>query len=171
MTGLKQFGLLFASMVLPSPGWAQCRLCDVPSASAAAPDSPAGDVQLQIETNLNFDRMILSGSGGGAATIRPDGSSGVEGSVMQIGPRATVGTVLVHGDPNRMVRVQLPRRVQLFSLSGGQITLDDVLADVPAVTRLDAAGNLSFRFGGRLVLTGDTDGPYRGDLPITVEYQ
>lgn len=128
-------------------------------------------MQLQIETNLNFDRMILSGPGNGAATIRPDGTNGVEGSIMQLGPRATVGTVLVHGDPNRNVRVQLPQRVQLFSISGGQITVDDVSADVPTVTRLDAAGNLSFRFGGRLVLTGDADGPYRGDLPITVEYQ
>jgi type 1 fimbria pilin len=69
------------------------------------------------------------------------------------------------------VRVDLPRRVQLFSLSGGHVTLEDVTADVPAVTRLDAAGNLSFHFAGRLILPADLAGPFRGDLPITVEYQ
>ena len=162
---------LLLSLILSAPAGAQCRLCTQPSTSVTPAEGQSGDVQLLVEANLNFDRMILSGGGNGAATLRSDGSSGVEGAIMQLGPRATVGTVLVHGDPNRTVRVQLPRRVQLFSLSGGQITVDDVSADVPTVTRLDAAGNLSFRFGGRLILTGDADGPYRGDLPITVEYQ
>ena len=157
-------------LALSAPGDAQCRLCEQPT-TAAPLDTPSGDVQLQIETNLNFDRMVLSGAGPGAATIRTNGTNGVEGSVLELGPRATVGTVLVHGDPNRSVRIDVPRRIELFSLSGGQITLDDVNVDVPFVSRLDAAGNLTFRFGGRLVFSGDTDGPYRGDLPITVEYQ
>ena len=38
------------------------------------------------------------------------------------------------------------------------------------IPQLDAAGNLTFRFGGRLRVSGDADGDYRGDLPITVEY-
>jgi Domain of unknown function (DUF4402) len=171
MLAVRSLATLLGCLVLSTGAGAQCRLCSQPTTNSAPVDSSSGDVQLQIETNLNFDRMILSGVGNGAATIRADGSNGVEGSVIQLGPRATVGTVLVHGDPNRTVRVQVPRRVQLFSLSGGQITLDDVTTDVPTVVRLDAAGNLSFRFGGRLILTGDSDGPYRGDLPITVEYQ
>ena len=44
------------------------------------------------------------------------------------------------------------------------------MTDLPAAPRLDSAGSLSFRFGGRLVVNGDADGQYRGDLPITVEY-
>jgi hypothetical protein len=51
------------------------------------------------------------------------------------------------------------------------MTLDDVKTDLPALPRLDAAGNLSFRFGGKLLVTGDADGQYRGDLPITVDYE
>lgn len=90
---------------------------------------------------------------------------------MELGPRATVGTVVVHGEPNRTVRIALPRRIELFSVGGGHITLDDVITDVGAIARLDTAGNMSFRFGGRLILSGDCDGPYRGDLPISVEYQ
>lgn len=120
---------------------------------------------------MNFDHLILLGGGPGAVTIRPDGSSAAAGAVAGVGPRAMVGTVLVHGDGGRLVRVDLPRRIELFSASGAQITLDDVTTDLPAIPRLDAAGNLNFRFGGRLSVTGDTDGQYRGDLPITVEYQ
>lgn len=161
---------LVAAPALPSPAGAQCRLCDQPT-TAISEKAAEGDIILQIETNLNFDRLILNGAGSGAATIRPNGSSGAEGSVIAVGPRAMVGTVLVHGGPNRAVRVELPRRVELFSLSGGRITLDDVASDLPAAPHLDPAGNLSFRFGGRLVISGDADGPYRGDLPITVEYQ
>jgi hypothetical protein len=36
--------------------------------------------------------------------------------------------------------------------------------------KLDSAGNLKFRFGGRIRLSGSSDGDFRGDLPITVEY-
>lgn len=170
MISFKNLALPATCLVMATGADAQCRLCEQPTTSAAA-DTPNADVQIQIETNLNFDRMVFSGAGSGAATIRPDGSNGIEGSVLELGPRATVGLVLVHGDPNRTVRVDVPRRIQLFSLSGGQMTLDDVTTDVAAVTQLDAAGNLSFHFGGRLLVTGDSGGPFRGDLPITVEYQ
>jgi len=166
--------LWFASIVSIAAAWsparAQCRLCENPTTTLPSATS-GGDVDLQIETNLNFDRLILLGAGVGAATVRPDGSTGAEGAVMEVGPRAMVGTVLVHGEPNRAVRVDMPRRVELFSIGGGRMTLDDVSTDLSPAPHLDGAGNLSFRFGGRLIISGDSDGPYRGDLPITVEYQ
>src|SRR5437868_12739533 len=158
-----------AASVWAAPAEAQCRLCDQPATQMPA-DSADGDVQLQVETGLDFDRLIFSGSGMGAATLQPNGSTGAEGVVTALGPRATVGTVLVHGAPGRALRVEFPHRIELYSLSGGRVTLDQVVTDLPAAPRLDSAGNLSFRFGGRLVVSGDTDGQYRGDLPITVEY-
>jgi hypothetical protein len=148
---------------------AQCRLCDQPATQAPVA-TPDADVQLQLEASLNFDRLILSGAGNGAATIRPDGGTGSEGAVVGLSSRATVGMVTVHGAPNRALRVDMPRRIELYSLSGARIILDDVTSDLPSTPRLDAAGNLNFRFGGRLLVTGDSDGQYRGDLPITVEY-
>ncbi|MFL6759805.1 DUF4402 domain-containing protein [Sphingomonas sp.] len=154
---------------IPSPGMAQCRLCTQPSTQLAA-DSVDGDVELRVETNLDFDRLIFSGVGLGAALLRPDGSSAAEGIVSAVGPRATVGTVLVHGEAGRALRVELPHRIELYSMNGARMTLEQVTTDLPAAPRLDSAGNLSFRFGGRLVVTGDGDGQYRGDLPITVEY-
>ena len=158
-----------AALTIPAPAPAQCRLCSVPSTQMPV-DSADGDVQLQVETGLDFDRLIFTGPGAGAATVRPDGSKGAEGIVADVGPRATVGTVLVHGAPGRALTVEVPHRIELYSLSGGRITLDQVTTDLPPMPRLDSAGNLSFRFGGRLVVTGNDDGQFRGDLSITVEY-
>jgi hypothetical protein len=173
MTWLRPIFLIAAvgtAIIAPhGPADAQCRLCNTPTTELPTPSADS-DVQLQIETSLNFDRLIISGNGTGAATIRPEGAKSSEGAVMAVGPRATVGLVMVHGAQNRALRVEIPRRIELFSLSGGRITLEDVTTDLPSSPRLDAAGNLSFRLGGRLIVSGDSDGQYRGDLPITVEY-
>jgi hypothetical protein len=172
--GPKLFALvLAASAAAAATPWraeAQCRLCGKPT---TAHEDPTGndDIRLEIESSLNFDRLILSGEGQGAAVIRPDGSSAAEGAVTNISPRAMVGSATVHGQSGRTVRVELPRQIELYSLAGGKISFEDVTSDLPSLPRLDSAGNLTFRFGGRVRVTGDADGEYRGDLPITVEYQ
>jgi len=76
----------------------------------------------------------------------------------------------LRGEPGRAIRVELPRQIILYSTSGGQIVLDQVVSDLPSIPRLDSAGRLSFRFGGRLHVRGDTEGSFRGDLPITADY-
>ena len=153
-----------------SPAGGQCRLCTTPTTTLS---QSTGDdaIQLEIETSLNFDRLVLSGTGQGAAVIRPDGSNAAEGALASISPRAMVGTAVVRGLPGRAVRVELPHRVDLYSIDGGRITLDDIVSDLPSLPKLDSAGNLTFRFGGRVRVTGDADGDYRGDMPVTVEYQ
>jgi hypothetical protein len=162
--------IVAATTIAGPPARGQCRLCDEPTTLPRAEGPSGGDVEVRVESSLNFDRLLIAGPGSGAATLRPNGSSGAEGSVSQLGPRATVGMVTVHGDPDRAVRADLPRRIELFAMNGAKLTLEDVTTDLPPNPRLDAAGNLTFRFGGRLVVSGDADGPYRGDLPITVEY-
>ena len=159
-----------AAAATPWPAGAQCRLCGNPTTTREDPVD-GGDVRLEIESSLNFDRLVLFGEGQGAAVIRPDGSSAAEGTVAGISPRAVVGTASVHGQPGRAIRVELPRRIELYSLGGGRISVEDVTSDLPSLPRLDGAGNLTFRFGGRVRISGDADGEYRGDLPITVEYQ
>lgn len=174
MGGIKHLALSIAAgaaaAVTTWPASAQCRLCDKPT---TMPESAAGSdqIQLEIETSIDFDRLVLVGDGEGAAVIWPDGSNLAQGSVTNVGPRAMVGAASVHGEPNRAVRIELPQRIDLYSLSGGRISFDQVVSDLPSLPRLDSAGNLRFRFGGRLHVTGDSDGQYRGDLPITVEYQ
>jgi hypothetical protein len=114
--------------------------------------------------------LILLGAGEGTAVLRPDGSSSSTGTILDVSPRAIAGTVTVHGEPGRSIRVDLPQRIVLHSLSGGEVTFDNVVSDLPSLPKLDSAGNLTFRFGGRLRISGDADGDYRGDLPITAEY-
>lgn len=128
-------------------------------------------IELEIETSLNFDRLVLFGAGEGSARIAPDGATSATGSVTDIGPRAMVGKAIIQGEPGRAVRIDLPSRIELHSFSGGTISFDQVTSDLPALPRLDSAGRLSFRFGGRVRIRGDAEGDYRGALPITVEYQ
>jgi len=160
---------LVIAAAFPLPASAQCRLCDTPT-TIRDDQSAKGEVRLEVETSLNFDRLVLSGEGEGSAMLRPDGSSTIAGAVADMSPRAMVGTVTVRGEPGRAIRVDLPRRIVLHSLSGGEVTFDEIVSDLPSVPRLDPAGNLTFRFGGRLRLSGDAEGDYRGDLPITAEY-
>jgi hypothetical protein len=173
MGGVKLLTFVLAATVaaaaIPWPANAQCRLCGTPATNQ---DQPTGsdDIRLELETNLNFDRLIQFGDGVGTAVIRPDGSSAATGSIEAMSPRAMVGTVVVHGQPNRLVRVDLPKRIDLFSITGARISFDDVQSDLSSMPKLDAAGNLTFRFGGRITISGSTEGQFRGDLPITVEY-
>lgn len=153
----------------PVPASAQCRLCSTPTTQMDT-DENGGDVQLDVQATLDFDRLVLLGGGGGEATLLPGGERSASGSVATVSARAMVGSVTVHGEPNRTLRVEMPGSIQLYSLSGGRISVDQLGTDLPEMPRLDSAGNLTFRFGGRLQISGDADGDYRGDVPITVEY-
>ena len=157
------------STVPATPAAAQCRLCDTPT-TAREENSGEGPISLEIETSLDFDRLILLGNGTGTATLMPDGSRSVSGVISDISGRAMVGSAVVRGEAGRSVRVDLPRRIELYSLSGARITIEEIVSDLPPMARLDSAGSLTFRFGGRLTITGDAEGDYRGDVPITVEY-
>ena len=154
---------------MPLAAAAQCRLCDTPTTELGA-RSGDGPVRLEIETSLDFDRLILLGPGEGTATLLPNGARSVSGTISDISGRAMVGSAIVHGEAGRAVRIELPARIELYSLSGNRITIEDIVSDLPSAARLNSAGALGFRFGGRLRISGDADGEYRGEVPITVEY-
>lgn len=171
MTGrlaLLMLGIAAAAAAATS-SHAQCRLCETPTTSREE-ISGDGAIAIQVETGLDFDRLILLGGGDGSATLRPDGSRQVSGAIGAIGAGAMVGVARVRGEPGRAVRIDLPRRIELHSLNGGRIAIEEIVSDLPGAPRLDSAGVLNFRFGGRLEVSGDAEGDYRGDVPITVEY-
>ena len=174
MGGFKSLALVpaacAAAVVGVSPARGQCRLCDKPTTTLSQSADGEG-IELDIQSSLDFGRLILAGEGNGAAVLRPDGSNAAEGALTGVSARAMVGTAVVHGTAGRAIRVELPRRIELYSMRGGRITVDNVVSDLPSLPRLDAAGNLTFRFGGRVTVTGDSEGDYHGDMPITVEYQ
>ena len=159
---------LIAAPAFPQDANAPCRLCD--SSAANNPEKPATPVSLDVETSLDFDRLILTGGGDGSAELSPDGERSVTGSITAISARAMVGEVTIRGEPGRMVRVTLPERIELFGLAGGSIRLESIRSDLSPMPRLDGEGRLSFRFGGILRVSGDLDGEFRGDVPIDVEY-
>lgn len=156
--------MLFAA----SPSRAQCRLCEKPT--TAPEQAKDGPIELQIEAGLDFDKLVVSGSGDGSATLAPDGSRQVSGSIEAITGRAMVGEARVRGEPGRAVRIDMPGRIRLYSVGGSMISIDEIKTDLPSMPRLDSAGVLTFRFGGRINVRGDAEGDYRGDLPITAEY-
>ena len=167
LAGLAAAATLLAGV--PVPASAQCRLCETPTTELPGDgDGPA--LQIELQTTLDFDRLVLLGEGQGAATLLPTGQRSASGAVATVSARAMVGSVSVRGAPGRAVRIELPPRIELHSSGGGRIAIEAIETDLPSLPRLDAAGNLSFRFGGRLDVRGDAEGDYRGDVPITVEY-
>lgn len=165
---LVAFAAGMAAPALSQSANAPCRLCGPgaadPSAKASVP------VSLDVDAKLDFDRLILAGSGSGSAELSPDGARAVAGSVTAIGARAMVGKVTIHGEPGRLVRITLPERIELSGLSGGRLSLESIRSDVGAMPRLGGDGTLSFRFGGMIRTEGDIDGNYRGDIAIDVDY-
>lgn len=164
--------LVLAALTLggaPGPAPAQCRLCSTPTTVPDQVDE-SGRIQLEVAAILDFDRLILLGAGTGAATLLPNGERSASGTIATLSARAMVGSVTVRGEPGRTLRVDLPSRIDLYSLSGSAIAVEELETDLPSLPRLDPAGNLTFRFGGRLTISGDADGEYRGDVPINVEY-
>ena len=164
--------LALAALMLggaPGPAPAQCRLCTTPT---TVPDETEGSdrIQLEVAAVLDFDRLILLGAGTGAATLLPNGERSASGTIAALSARAMVGSVTVRGEPGRSLRIDLPSRIDLYSLGGSAITVEEIESDLPSLPRLDAAGNLTFRFGGRLTIKGDADGEYRGDVAVNVEY-
>lgn len=153
----------------PEGASAQCRLCSTPTTELQKTQD-GGPIRLEVQASLDFDRLVLLGAGSGAATLLPNGTRSATGSIVTVSAGAMVGSVTVRGEPGRAVRVDMPSRVTLYSLSGGQIAIDEMETDLPSLPKLDSAGNLSFQFGGRLTISGDSEGEYRGDVPITVEY-
>lgn len=157
-----------AAPALPQDVQAPCRLCDAGPTSIE--EKPASPISLDVEASLDFDQLILSGTGSGTAELGPDGTRSVTGTVTALSARAMVGEVIIRGEPGRMLRVDLPRNIELFGFNGGSISIDSIRSDLPAAPRLDSNGKLSFRFGGVIRVSGDTDGQFRGDVRIDVDY-
>lgn len=147
---------------------APCQLCR--PGQAAVEQAPEQPVQLEVQTRLDFDQLILVGAGEGSAELTPNGNRIPRGSVKAISMRATLGEVTVRGEPGRQVRVDLPDSIELHGFNGGSIRLDAIRSDLPPVARLDENGRLRIRFGGTVRVTGDSDGEFRGDVRVDVEY-
>lgn len=167
---LSPIALLVGALAVPGSAPAQCRLCATPTTSPDQADAPQ-PIRLEVQAKLDFDQIVLLDSAlPGTARIAPDGSSSTSGSIGALSGRAMVGSVIVRGEPGRMMRIGFPDAIQLFGLTGNSIRVRALVSDLPSTARLDSQGLLRFRFGGELEVSGNIEGEYRGDIPITVDY-
>lgn len=172
---LLSVALFAAGLVVPAPGRAQdaasapCRLCNT-SPSDILNARPAAPLRLQVETRLDFDKIVFEGTGSALLALSPNGDVRLSGTATAAGARSMPGSVLIRGEPGRAVRVDLPGKVILFGEGHGSISIDSLTTDLPNFPRIGADGTLLFRFGGDLRLSGDSDGAFRGSIDIVVDY-
>jgi hypothetical protein len=154
--------LLFACMPLTATSAQTCRLC------STADETP---LSIDITTKLDFSRAALTGKGAGQINVDPQSGSSMQGGIVTLGGSAAAGTVLLKGAPGRSVRIDMPRTVRMTSAAGGVIEIINFRNNLGPAPRLDATGQLSFSFGGDLVVTGNLSGKFRGRIPITAQYE
>ena len=164
-----------APIALPGEAKAQatiaapCRLCGAKTVDGGD-KRPAAPLRLEVQTRLEFDKVVFGGMGEAMVTMSPDGVTRMAGAASATGARTMPGSVLIRGEPGHPVRVDLPRQVNLFGEGNDAIRIDSIVTDLPAFPRIGDDGTLSFRFGGDLRISGDGDGAYHGSIDIIVEY-
>lgn len=165
-----------ALVLFPGSLNAQCRLCASDSALASPASKTAADreipLRIEITANLNFSRLALMDRSGGEIRIDPmTGHKRISGNIADLGGMSLHGEGRLQGEPGRYVRVQLPERISLSAPNGSTAELVKLKTNLPAQSRLDQQGQLTFTFGGSLKVSGDTAGQFRGRIAITADYE
>ncbi len=121
---------------------------------------------------LDFSKVAILPGQSGAVMVDPvAGSKQVSGGALDMGGMTLKGTAQLYGEPNALVRVDLPARVQLRSSTGEAVDVVDLKTNLSPAARLDGAGRLTVSFGGRLLIKSSATGQLRGSIPITADYQ
>ena len=105
-----------AAPASPQDVTAPCRLCEPESIDRPTTSRPRRSAS-RSKPALDFDQLILAGTGDGTAELVPDGTRSVSGSVTAISARAMVGEVVVRGEPGRLVRIELASSDRALSAS------------------------------------------------------
>jgi hypothetical protein len=159
---------LIAVLLGTSPVAAQCRLCaaDAPRETIVTAARP---LAIAVEAALDLGRAAMLGGGGTIAIDARSGARQVDG-LRDLGGMGLTGRVRVTGEPFRQLRITLPPSIRLVAPSGMVAEAVDLRTDLGPVPSLDARGELSFTFGGRLVVAPGAAGDFRGRIPITADY-
>lgn len=173
----------FAAIVLAAglcsagaPARAQCLLCTpAPAGPRARPESdarPAAPLRIELGDALDFTRVAVTANGGGDVEVDPVSRARiVSGALSDLGGISVAGTIIIHGEPGRAVRVELPRTAVLRAPGGAEAPVTRIMTDLPPAPRLGGDGTLRFRFGGRLQVRGGADGDYRGEIAVIADYE
>ncbi len=138
---------------------------------AARGTVPERALTIEVTGGLEFAPVVV-GAGGGTASVDPrTGETVLAGDVAPLSGYGFRGEVRLTGEPNQPVRIVLPDSIELEGSRGDTITIYAIATTLDAFPVLDANGRLTFSFGGKIRITGDIDGSFRGRIPITANYQ
>lgn len=172
----------------PAAGQGQCSFCGdnpAPPDNGGRPDgnngggggngggNGQGQMDLTIESDIDFGRLILVGNGIGSVVLDVDtGQKMTFGEIDDLGGVSVQGRALVTGMPLKQVRVTMPLSVTMSDPGGGEAELRDIVTDLSALPTLDANGQLTFHFSGTLYTDNaiGMGGTLRGRVPIQVTY-
>lgn len=130
-------------------------------------------VALTIESDIDFGRLVLLGSGAGQVWLDlATGQRFITGGLDAAGGMPVVGRATITGSPLRPVRVEMPTSIVMSDPAGGRAELRDFRTSLPPTPILDSTGQLQFTFSGTLQTGTGTaiGGRLRGRVPITVSY-
>ena len=159
------------ALAFASPAFAQCQLC-APGSTGLAKER-AIPLSIDVEAALDLGRAAQTRPSGGG-TISLDAQTGtrrVTGTLADLGGFALKGMVRLNGEPFAPVFVTVPSNIPLSAPDGSTADVVDIRTDLPAGATLDAQGKLSFRFGGRLIVTAGQAGDFRGRIAIVADYR
>lgn len=168
---MKWLCVLMAAM-LAMPVQAQCRLC-APTPGLPPTKMPAKPLQMDIEASLDLGRAAHRGATtSGTVSIDPvTGARQVTGGLTDLGGMSLKGTVRLSGDPLMPVSISLPNKISLAGTDGSTAEVVEIKTDLSPNAVLDSQGNLTFAFGGRLIITAGQAGDFRGRISINAEYR
>lgn len=157
-------------ILVAAPAGAQCRLC-APGTNIENSERPARPLSVEVETALDLGRAAQGRSGGTITVDERSGVRAVSGGLVDLGGMSLKATVRISGEPGRHIRVVLPPSIRLSSPDGGSADVVDLRSDLPPDPMLDGTGQLSFSFGGRLIVGSGASGDFRGRITIVADYQ
>ena len=162
----------FAMIVmLAAPAAAQCRLC-VQTDKAEVQAAPARPLSIEVETALDMGRVAQGGHGGSIMLDESSGARTVSGRARRSGWHGAHRTRAHHWRtrPTRPDRIAAVDSVEFARRRrGGDVV--ELRSDLPPDPMLDGRGELTFAFGGRLIVAGNAAGDFRGRIAVTADYR
>lgn len=182
LTGLLVLLGVVAGTPMPALAQGQCVNCVLPPGCRGVGNGKKNDprcvplpaLDLTVESNIDFGRLLLVGSGNGYAVIDlTTGSRTLFGELDDLGGMPVAGQATITGGPRASVRVDLPASVTLVDATGASAELRDFRTSLPLIATLGADGRLTFRFTGTLYTTARAAGAgrLRGRVPLRVAYE
>ncbi|WP_114520731.1 DUF4402 domain-containing protein [Altererythrobacter sp. ZODW24] len=168
---------LLCAMPAPVAAQGMCPQCDLPPGCRGQGNNKpkknidCTPVSVDIESGLDFGRLVLIGDGVGQVIIDLNtGQKTTVGNINDLGGMAFKGVARISGKANSPVTIILPSSIIMTDAAGGEAQLTELRTDMPLVTYLDGAGQLEFSFTGNLKTDNPIGGNLRGRIPISVQY-